>query len=153
MIVLLDIRKFGAQFAVLTCRENFIRSRPSIIIILLLGRSINTKYVKEPRDKACKSPGVAWRGRSPSKLQSTGAAPPPRGQRFLRKERSAAQTTGANNRHLTVFAPGNFRRSFSKNCCPIAHAFKLWRFNQNTNPGQPNQPMEMNLRFISIAIS
>ncbi len=36
--------------------------------------------------------------------------------RFLRRERSAAKTTGANNRYLTIFAPGNLRRDFSKNC-------------------------------------
>ncbi|MBQ4227704.1 MAG: hypothetical protein II697_05815, partial [Clostridia bacterium] len=76
---------------------------------------------------------------SPVGFQSRGA---------LRK--STAQTTGTNNRFLSVFAPGNFRRSFSKNCDPIAHTIKPWRFDQKTNPGQPNHPIEMNRRFISI---
>ncbi|MBR4236225.1 MAG: hypothetical protein IKR85_09225 [Clostridia bacterium] len=48
--------------------------------------------------------------------------------RFLRRERSEAKTTGANNRFRSVFAPGKSRGIFSKNCYPASALPKAERF-------------------------
>jgi hypothetical protein len=71
---------------------------------------------------------------SPVGFQSRGA---------LRK--SEAKMTGANNRNLAVFAPGNSRRNFSKNCFPVAHPPMDCRFEIIRLFGRHNQPLKMNL--------
>ena len=82
-------------------------------IVLIYGAQVRAGAHKHT---APKTPG--WPGGA--------AAPPP----SIRRGSSAASRTAifvkqslpceSKNRYLTVFAPGNLRRDFSKNCYPIA---------------------------------
>ena len=85
---------------------------------------------------------------NPSKLIPQGELCPP-DERFLRRERSAAKTTGANNRYISIFAPGKSRRIFSKNCKPALRLAKRLTFYPSTLPScsKPPDRNEAQLHF------
>ncbi|MBR4235127.1 MAG: hypothetical protein IKR85_03585 [Clostridia bacterium] len=60
----------------------------------------------------------------------------------MRRERSAAKTTGANNRYITIFAPGKSRRIFSKKCKPASAHPKAERFIQEPYSATESQAVQ-----------
>ena len=83
-------------------------------------------------------------GRSPSTFNPQGWLRHPEDAIFAKQSLPCE----SKNRFRSVFAPGNFRRSFSKNCKPLAQPSLVFRFDQTAYQGNINQPLKMNLRFI-----
>ena len=132
------------------CLHLFIRAlRP--------GGSSRSKKIKKNQKKLelsqKRKPQGSLEGPQPLQLQSAEAALPPRGQRFLWRERSAAQTTGTNNRFLAVFAPGNFPQEISAktvNLLPIRLQLDVSTKLPNRLP-QPTAQNESEIHFERIA--
>ena len=102
---------------------------------------LNVNYLLTPQ-----SPRVAWRGRSSSKFQSAGVAPPPRGQRFLWRERRRPEQIIAT---LQFLRPEISAEISAKTVILSPKLSSPGVSTKLLSTDSQNQPLEMNLRFIS----